>query len=122
MTNWERLGRLIQEPADVKLSLQLGYFIWRVPDWLERMPLPQLLQNLDAAAPAATRGLDASLERVKRLSRPWFKLPMLRNRNTCFLRALMFYRFLDRQTSPRRIHFVVEQRRGPGERLRGHPC
>ena len=120
MAIWKRLGRLIQEPGDCKLALQLAYFIWRVPDWLDRMPLPQLLRDLDAAAPQSPRSLDLSLERIRRLSRPWFKLPMLRNHNSCYLRALMFYRFLDRQAAPKRIYFVVEPPRARGERMRGH--
>jgi hypothetical protein len=115
----QRLRRLIREPGDITLALQLGYFIWRVPDWLDRMPLPQLLNRLASASPPASSDIDTSLERVKRLSRLWFKLPMLRNRNTCYLRALMFFRFLDPQTRPMHIHFVVEPGRTPGERLRG---
>lgn len=117
---WKRLGRMIREPGDIVLSLQLAHFIWRVPDRLDRMPLPQLLQDLRSSGRPRSPSPQASLERVKRLSRPWFKLPMLRNRSTCYLRALMFYRFLDPQSAPMYIHFVVEPSRAPGERLRGH--
>ncbi|HZQ09390.1 MAG TPA: lasso peptide biosynthesis protein [Anaerolineae bacterium] len=117
---WKRAARIIREPADILLSLQLGYFIWRVPAWLDRMPLPQLLQALQSAPPPPSSSFDASLERIQRLIRPWFKLPMFRNRNTCYLRSLLFYRFLDPHDKSKRIHFVVEPSRAPGARLHGH--
>lgn len=117
---WKRLGRMIRAPGDIPFSFQLAYFIWRVPAWLDRMTLPQLLQTLQSAPRPASSSVDASLERVQRLARPWFKVSFLRNRNTCYLRALMFYRFLDSQNESLQIHFVVEPSRAPGARLHGH--
>lgn len=117
---WKRVRRLIREPGDILLSWQLMFFIWRVPTWLDRMSLPQLLQMLEAAPRPASSGVNASIERINRLSRLWFRLPMFRNRSTCYLRSLMFYRFLDSCAEPMQIHFVVEPGRSRGERLRGH--
>jgi hypothetical protein len=118
--NWQRLVGMIQRPGDILLSLELAYFIWRVPEWLDRMPLPQLLQRLQHAPRPASADLSSSLERVKRLGGPWFKLPAFRSRNTCYLRALMFYRFLDAGGKPMQIHFLVEPGHTSGDRLRGH--
>lgn len=115
-----RVRRMLRTPSDLPLALQLAYFIWRVPGQLERMPLPKLLEALRAAPRPTSISTEAGVERVNRLSRPWFRLPPLRNRNTCYVRALMFYRFLDPQAAPMQIHFLVEPGRQPGERLRGH--
>lgn len=116
LRTWQAARRMIRQPDDVVLSLRLGYFIWRVPQWLEGMPLPKLLERLQETRQDA----QISLERVNRLSRPWFRLPPLRGYNTCYLRALMFYRFLDAQGQRMQIHFVVEPPRTANDRLRGH--
>lgn len=116
---WQRMRRMIREPADIVLTLRLAYFIWRVPEWLNRMPLPQLLQRFDAAHQRAFDA-DASLERIGRLSRVWFRTPFLSHHNTCYVRALMFYRFLDSSGTRMQIHFLVEPARTQGDRLRGH--
>jgi hypothetical protein len=111
---------MIHQPQDVALSLQLAFFMWRVPAQLERMPLPQLLETLRAARRPPASSPHASLERLLRLSRPWLKRTPLRSRNTCYVRALLFYRFLDPQDAPLQIHFVVEPGRTRGDRLHGH--
>jgi len=117
---WQRVRRMIRQPDDIPLSLQLGYFIWRVPGWLDQMPLPLLLQALSSAPRPIARDPSASLERIKRLSRPWFKLPIFRSRNTCYLRAVMFFRFLDARGKDMQIHFVVESKRTANDLLKGH--
>lgn len=117
---WQRATRLLREPDDILLTLRLAHFIWRVPAWLDAESLPRLLQSLGSASRPSAPGVQDSLERVNRLSRPWFQLPWLHDRNTCYLRALMFYRFLDARGQPMRIVFVVEPGHTGNGRLRGH--
>lgn len=117
---WQRMRWLIREPGDIPLTLQTGFFIWRIPNQLDQKPLPTLLQILQAGGRPSAPDLTASRERVNRLSRPWFQLPFFKSRNTCYLRSLMYFRFLDNQGKTMRIHFVVEPERTSAGRLRGH--
>ena len=118
-----RIGRRVREvyrsPQDVRLSLQLAHFIWRLPDWVERQPLPALLERLRTAPRPPAANLRSSVERIDRLSRPWFAM-VFRDRNTCYVRSLMFCRFADARGQVLRVHFLVEPRREAGDRLRGH--
>ncbi len=118
-----RLSRRAREvfhtPEDVRFSLQLAHFIWRLPVWIDRQPLPTLLERLHAAPRPPAADLRSSVARIDRLSRPWFSI-VFRDRNTCYVRSLMFCRFADACGPTLRIHFLVEPRRAAGDRLRGH--
>jgi hypothetical protein len=118
-----RLSRRVREvfrtPEDVRFSLQLAHFIWRLPAWVDRQPLPVLLESLHAAPRPPAADLRSSVARIDRLSRPWFET-VFRARNTCYVRSLMFCRFADACGPVLRIHFLVEPRRATGDRLRGH--
>jgi hypothetical protein len=120
LSQWRRMRRLFRQPGDLWLSIQLGHFLWRVPDWVDERSLPSLMQTLERARRPAAADLRSSVERIDRLSRPWFKLPPLRGRNNCYVRSLMFYRFVDASKQSLRIHLVVEPRPAPSDRLRGH--
>jgi hypothetical protein len=117
---WQRLRRLIRQPSDILLCLHVGYFIWRVPHWLDSMALPALLQRLQQATRPPAADVATALERIRRLSRPWFRLPMLCGRNTCYMRSLLFYRFLDSGGQPMMIQIVVDPPGKNGDRLKGH--
>lgn len=43
-----------------------------------------------------------------------------RSHNTCYVRALTLYRFINAPNQQVGIHFGIEQRNDPKERLRGH--
>lgn len=116
---WRRLRDVYRSPQDVRFSLQLAHFIWRLPNWLDRQPLPALLDQLRAAPRPPAADLRSSVERIDRLSRPWFAT-CFRPRNTCYVRSLMFCRFADARGDVLRIHLLIEPRRAPGDRLRGH--
>jgi hypothetical protein len=116
---WRRWREVFRSPADVGLSLQLAHFIWRLPDWVDRQPMPALLETLRAAPRPPAADLRSSVERIDRLSRPWFAT-LFRARNTCYVRSLMFCRFADACGQVLRIHILVEPRRQTGDRLRGH--
>ena len=55
-----------------------------------------------------------------RLRTAWLRLPFLRARNTCYLRAFTLYRFLDAGDRRVGIHFGIQPPAQPGDRLRGH--
>ena len=116
---WRRLREDFRSAQDVRLSMQLALFIWRLPHWLDRQPLPTLLDELRAAPRPAAADLRSSVERIDRLSRPWFAT-LFRARNTCYVRSLMFCRFADACGRELRVHFLVEPRRAPDGRVRGH--
>ncbi len=116
----QRLTRNIRQPGDLALFAELGYFIWRVPEWLDEMPLPKLLEKIQSLPRSSSSDWSASVERINRLSRFVFRLPWFRARSTCYTRALIFYRFLDAPHERVSIHFVIEPARAKGGRLRGH--
>lgn len=47
-------------------------------------------------------------------------MPLLRRRNTCYVRALTLYRFIHPGKGNLKIHFGVEPKIPPNDRLRGH--
>ena len=117
---WQRLRATVKRPSDISLALRLGYFVWRIPSDLRFTHLSHLLGKYGAASRPTAPSLDESLERILRLSKPWLRLPFFGSRNSCYLRALILYRFLDVGDGDMRIHFVVEPARDSTERLRGH--
>jgi hypothetical protein len=47
-------------------------------------------------------------------------MPRLWRRDTCYVRALTLYRFLDPGEHRVRVHFGIEQPQSKDDRLRGH--
>ena len=60
----------------------------------------------------------AARDRIARLRSAWLALPRLRRRNTCYVRALTLYRFLDAGGRDVGLHVGIE--RHQTDRLRGH--
>jgi hypothetical protein len=116
----QRSRRLLRQPGDIVFTLRIGLFVWRLPRLLQRQPLPDLLNDLRNASRPAARDIDTGLERIIRLRKPWLRKRRLGSHNTCYVRALSLYRFLDAGDHDFRIYFVAEPARTPGERLRGH--
>jgi hypothetical protein len=117
---WRRWTAVVQRPEDLRFALQLGWFLWRAPAGMQASHLAELLDQTARLPRPAALSPQASLERIERLSRPWLRLPWLRASNTCYLRALLLYRFLDPGDLPMQIVYAVEPDRTPGARLRGH--
>ena len=116
----QRYRAFVHRPDDLWLALQIGYFMWRVPAMLRRRNLRSFLAHLrDSRRPAAS-SLEHSQERIARLRALCLRLPVLRSRDNCYVRALTLYRFLDAGPRPVRIHFGIEEQPDPRERLRGH--
>jgi hypothetical protein len=101
--------------SGLPLWLAVGHFIARAPARLARSELPVFLARI-AAQPRA--GCDFA--RVARLSRRWLRLFPLRSRDTCYLRSLVFFRFVDARGADLCLHFGVDQPRADGDRLHGH--
>lgn len=116
----QRARRLLRRPDDIILTLRIGWFIWRLPHRLRKQPLPRLLDALRAARQPAAPDVASGLERIIRLRTPWLRRYRLGTHNTCYVRALSLYRFLDAGNHDLRIHFVVEPARTPHARIRGH--
>jgi len=111
---------VIQQPDDVRFALQIGWFLWRAPAAMQTTHLADLLERTARLPRPPALSPQASCERILRLSAPWLRLPWLRARNTCYLRALLLYRFLDPGGRPMQIIYAVEPSTTPGARLRGH--
>jgi Transglutaminase-like superfamily len=97
------------------LWLAVGYFILRAPARLARTDLQMFLARV-AAQPRAA----ADFVRVARISRRWLRQPGLRARNTCYLRSLVLFRFVNPRNGDLCLHFGVDEPRTPAERPHGH--
>jgi hypothetical protein len=95
--------------------LSVGHFIARAPARLARTQLPVFLARV-AAQP---RG-GSDFKRVSRLARRWLRLPGWRARDTCYLRSLVLFRFVNPAGGDLCLHFGVDEPRAGGERLHGH--
>jgi len=117
---FRRLSRMFKTPGDILLTFRIGLFIYRLPGAMQKSDLPSLLKKFRQASGPWVVDLDTGVARIARLRQPWFRLPFLGTRNTCYVRALTLYRFLHAPDSSIKIHFGVEPPRIPGERTRGH--
>lgn len=116
----QRLRLIVRRPADIWFALQIGYFMWRAPGLLHRRNLRSFLADLRTLPRPAAPDAKSSLERILRLRRLWLALPFMRSRDNCYVRAMTLYRFLDAGATQVSIHFGIEERDDPKERLRGH--
>lgn len=116
----QRARRLLRQPGDMIFTLRIGLFVWRLPHQLRRHPLPDLLAAMRAAKRPAAPDIATGVERIIRLRTPWLRRRRFGSHNTCYVRALSLYRFLDAGDRDFRIHFVVEPARSPAVRIRGH--
>jgi glycosyltransferase involved in cell wall biosynthesis len=97
------------------LWLAVGHFILRAPARLARSELPVFLKRVAAQPRDGT-----DFARVARLSRRWLRLPLLRSRDTCYLRSFILFRFVDARDGDLCLHFGVDEQSVSGERLHGH--
>jgi len=104
-----------QPGGGLPLWLAVGHFILRAPARMARTELPVFLARV-AAEPRD--GSDRA--RVARLTRRWLRLPLLRSRDTCYLRSLVLFRFVDPRGGELSLHFGVDEPRDCNERLHGH--
>jgi len=116
----QRLRRIFREPSDFWFAATMCHFMWHAPEMLRRRNLRVFLDELRALPRPKAINAEASLERVQRLRQLCLRFKVLRSRDNCYVRALTLYRFLDTGPSRVSIHFGIEQKENPLERLRGH--
>ena len=97
------------------LWLAVGHFILRAPARMARTDLPLFLARV-AAQPRE----DADFVRVARISRRWLRQPGLRAWNTCYLRSLILFRFVNPRGGDLCLHFGVDEPTGTDHRQHGH--
>ena len=117
---WNGIKRTFRDPGDVVLAIRIGLFLMIMPRRLERLPLNAVLHGIENEKRALSRDARSGVERISRLRQAWLASPALRERNTCYVRAITLYRFLDPAGRAMRIHFGVEPGMNEADRLRGH--
>jgi hypothetical protein len=82
--------------------------------------VPTFFDRIATAPRPRARSLEDGYRRIAGLRDAALTMPRLWRSNTCYLRAVTLYRFLDGGGRRMRVHFGVEQPPSPQERLRGH--
>lgn len=111
----EGIRNLIRRPDDIALLLRVGMFVARAPKLVERYPVGDLLTTL--------RGMGGKCEdpqRIIRMRRYWLYRPQFKTHDTCYIRALTLYRFLETNGEPIGLHLGIEHREHRDARLHGH--
>jgi hypothetical protein len=114
------IASVVRSPADAVLFVQMCTFMARLPAIVRRTDVPTFFERIATARRPKARSFDAGYRRVARLRDAALTMPRLWRRDTCYLRAVTLYRFLDNGGHRVRVHFGVEQPPTPQERLRGH--
>lgn len=113
------LQNSIRQGADLVLAMRIGFF-WGIPRKLATTDLPRLLSKLRTLPASSIDHFSSNLDQVSGFLRHWLWIPILRSHNTCYVRAITLYRFLDFGGRVFRIHLGIEPAAGSGVRLRGH--
>jgi hypothetical protein len=122
-TPWGAIVRLrstMKTPSDLVWCARVGWFVVRVSRSLERTHLREFLAQLERAPRPRAVDPASAAERIARLRQPWLRLPGLRSHDTCYVRALTLYRFLDATGRDARLRIGAEWFDHPGGVLRGH--
>ena len=115
-----RLAAVLGSPSDIYWLARIGWFIVRLPANVERSHLSEFLAHLAAAPRPRSKDPAVAADRVIRLRTPWLRAPILRRRDTCYVRALTLYRFLDAPGHEVKLRIGAEWFDRPGGALRGH--
>lgn len=115
-----RLPRIVRRPADVAWLIRVGWFIARLPSDVGRSHLTELLARYASDPRPRAADPTTAAEGVIRLRTPWLRLPGLRSRDTCYVRALTLYRFVDAGGGDPQFRVGAEWFDRPGGVLRGH--
>jgi hypothetical protein len=115
-----RLPRILRSPGDLIWLIRIGWFVTRLPGDVERTHLADFLARLRSRARPSAPNPTTAVERVVRLRSPWLHLPWLRAHDTCYVRALTLYRFVDAPGRELRLRVGAEWFDQPGGVLRGH--
>lgn len=108
--------RLATHPKEALLALHMAAFIARVPALLAQSDLPTLLRRMREERNVPR----ASFETVRVIRGICLRLVPLANRNTCYVRALTLYRYVDVPDAELALHLGIEHRDAAHTRLHGH--
>jgi hypothetical protein len=109
---------VLREPANAWLALNIGVFILSAHRRLARQSVPRFISGLRRNG--IVRIPRAPRERIVRFRNWWLQKPALRKCDTCYVRAMTLYRFLDAPDCDLALHIGIETRENTNERLRGH--
>jgi hypothetical protein len=112
------LRSAVRSPADAALAARIALFAITAPHHLERTDVESYLKRLRRQSRPRAIDVRGSRERIVRLRNGVLGMPWIWRRNTCYLRALVLYRFLDGDGEPQ-LHVGVEEDRST-DRLHGH--
>jgi hypothetical protein len=115
-----RLAHTVKAVSDVPWLIRIGWFVLRLPRDVERSHLEELLSKHERGRRPSAPDPRAGADRIARLRQPWLRVPGLRSRDTCYVRALTLYRFLDPGSHDVQLRVGVEWFDKPGGVLRGH--
>ncbi|MEA2676737.1 MAG: hypothetical protein QOJ81_878 [Chloroflexota bacterium] len=115
-----RLGHTVRAASDIPWLVRIGWFVLRLPSDVERTHFEGFLSRLATAPRPDAADAHLGAERVSRLRQPWLRVPGLRSRDTCYVRAMTLYRFLDPGAHDMQLRVGVEWFDKVGGVLRGH--
>ncbi len=110
-----RLRAIFREPGDLLLCLHIAAFIVLAPRLIAAQDLRAFIKRL-----RHDRIPRAPQERIVRLRSFLLARRIFARADTCYVRALTLYRYLDAPSADLGVHFGVEHRVDGNERLRGH--
>ena len=116
------LPLIARTPSDLVLALRIAAFVRHLPAELASRDVRSFLAELRGRRHARTRAdLDpyAQAARIRRIASAVLSLPRFWQQDTCYVRALVIYRFLDARGHELTLHLGIEQR-GPERALHGH--
>ena len=116
----QSLGHTVRAASDIPWLVRIGWFVLRLPSDVERTHLEGFLRRLATAPRPDAADAHLGAERIGRLRQPWLRVPGLRSRDTCYVRALTLYRFLDPGAHDIQLRVGVEWFDKVGGVLRGH--
>jgi hypothetical protein len=114
------MAQVIRRPSDAYWLARVGWFIIRLPADVQRKHLSDFLADIASASRPPGASPASAAERIIRLRTPWLRAPILRRRDTCYVRALTLYRFLDGGRQDVQFKVGAEWFDQPGGTLRGH--
>lgn len=110
-------------PRDVMLAVRIAWFVRRLPDALARRDVASFLQGLRKMNASRRKGrrrdVRAEAGHIRRIAMAVLSLPRFWRMNTCYVRALVIYRFLPAADHDVLLHIGIEQR-GERRELHGH--
>lgn len=107
---------LAMHPSDALLTLHMAAFMARVPRLLARGDLPTTLASLRKGRFVPR----ASFDRIRTIRGICLRIPHLANRNTCYVRALALYRYVNAPDEALAVHLGIEHHDAAHTRLHGH--